>query len=145
MQHDVYQPMVVDSGSTVVSLNSGDAFSHLLVTSHECSYADNSNVESDENSQRARTDPDYFESEIELSSASTTSESSSTAQSKIDGGSLFAYRVPTGRDAWKSKPWPRSVIATGFKVQGQLSNMINPGEFHRAHHCCRLFLYLLFG
>ncbi|KAK1738945.1 hypothetical protein QTG54_010261 [Skeletonema marinoi] len=37
-----HYPMVVDSGSTVVSLNSNDAFSHLLVTSHECSYADSS-------------------------------------------------------------------------------------------------------
>ena len=32
-------PQVVDSGSTVDTLSKGDAFSHLLVTSHECSYA----------------------------------------------------------------------------------------------------------
>ena len=119
-----HHPMVVDSGSTVVSLNSNNAFSHILVTSHECSYADNNNNgEPDEHSR----DTGDFESEVTVSSVSSTPSVSSTAQTKIDGGSLFAYRVPTGKDAWKSKPWPRSVIATGFKVQGQLSNMINPG------------------
>lgn len=125
IQHGVHQPTVVDSGSTVVSLNSGDTFSHLLVTSHECSYADNINSEADGNAQR--NGQEEFESDITVSSAGTTSAPSSTVQSKIDGGSLFAYRVPTGQDAWKSKPWSRSIIATGFKVQGQLSNMINPG------------------
>eukprot|EP00985_Skeletonema_marinoi_P023475 scaffold15698_cov154-Skeletonema_marinoi.AAC.11 len=119
-----HYPMVVDSGSTVVSLNSNDAFSHLLVTSHECSYADSSG-ETDEH-HASTTDTEDFESEVTASSDSSTSVSS-TAQSKIDGGSLFAYRVPIGKDAWKTKPWTRSVIATGFKVQGQLSNMINPG------------------
>jgi len=128
MQHAAHHPLVVDSGSTVVSLKSNDAFSHLLVTSHECSYADNSNSEPSEHSQRASTtDTEDFESEVTVSSTSSSTSVPSTAQSKIDGGSLFAYRVPTGKDAWKSKPWSRSVIATGFKVQGQLSNMINPG------------------
>ncbi|KAL7440168.1 hypothetical protein ACHAXM_007054 [Skeletonema potamos] len=117
MQNAAYHPLVVDSGSTVVSLKSNDAFSHLLVTSHECSYADNINDESSE--RGSATDTEDFESGV--------TSVPSTAQSKIDGGSLFAYRVPTGKDAWKSKPWSRSVIATGFKVQGQLSNMINPG------------------
>ena len=121
---NVHSPMVVDSGSTVVSLNRNDPFSHLLVTSHECSYADSSG-ESDEH-RAATSDSEGFESEVTVSSSTSTSVSSTT-QSKIDGGSLFAYRVPTGKDAWKSKPWTRSVIATGFKVQGQLSNMINPG------------------
>lgn len=117
MQHAAHQPMVVDSGSTVVSLNS-DSFSHLLVTSHECSYADNGSGEPENNSRHAKTESEEFESKVAVSTS---------AESKIDGGSLFAYRVPTGKDAWKSKPWPRSIIATGFKVQGQLSNMINPG------------------
>ena len=126
MQHDdtVSYPMVVDSGSTVVSLNRNDPFSHLLVTSHECSYADSSG-EPDED-RASTTDTEDFESEVTVSSTSSSS-ASSTTQSKIDGGSLFAYRVPTGKDAWKSKQWTRSVIATGFKVQSQLSNMINPG------------------
>lgn len=110
------QPTVIDSGSTVVSLNSGDACSHLLVTSHECSY-----VESGGDNDIPRQDyqvgptPSY-------GSATTTND-----QSKIDGGSLFAYRIPAGKDAWKTKPWYRSVIATGFKVDSQISNMINPG------------------
>ena len=33
---------VVDSGSTVETLKTGDFFSHLLVTSHECSYKEDS-------------------------------------------------------------------------------------------------------
>ena len=117
-----HYPVVVDSGSTVVSLNSKDAFSHLLVTSHECSYADIT----DETEDQYSADVEGIESEVTMTSVNDTTVSS-TAHSKIDGGSLFAYRVPIGKDAWKSKPWPRSVIATGFKVQGQLSNMINPG------------------
>ena len=31
---------VVDSGSTVTTLQPGDAFSHLLITSHECQFAE---------------------------------------------------------------------------------------------------------
>ncbi|KAL9182016.1 hypothetical protein ACHAXT_012359 [Thalassiosira profunda] len=104
------RPTVVDSGSTVVSLKEGDAFSHLLVTSHECSYAESSDQVS------ANSDA--------VAEAAATSHD---AQTKIDGGSLFGYRIPVGKGAWKTKPWPRSVIATGFKVEGQISNMINPG------------------
>jgi hypothetical protein len=33
-----YNRAVVDSGSTVETLQAGDSFSHLLVTSHECSF-----------------------------------------------------------------------------------------------------------
>uniref|UniRef100_A0A6V2B9F2 Uncharacterized protein n=1 Tax=Ditylum brightwellii TaxID=49249 RepID=A0A6V2B9F2_9STRA len=60
---------------------------------------------------------------------STFSSTSNSAEDpKIDGGSLFAYRVPSRtKDAWKTDPWTRSVIATGFRVKGQLGNMINPG------------------
>ena len=110
------QPVVVDSGSTVVSLKEGDSFSHLLVTSHECSYAESSgevNAKSEELS--------------DFDSPTTTQSQVNDQKSKIDGGSLFGYRIPIGKDAWKTKPWARSVMATGFKVQGQLNNMINPG------------------
>jgi hypothetical protein len=113
------QPTVIDSGSTVVSLKGGGAFSHLLVTSHECSFVEGGSDADAKSSRDYMTEenpPDY------ASPASTTSD-----QSKTDGGSLFAYRIPAGRNAWKSKPWPRSVVATGFKVEGHLSNMINPG------------------
>ncbi len=112
------RPRVIDSGSTVVSLKHGDALSHLLVTSHECSFAENNaHVNSNLSSQ------DYTEVKPLTGASHTTVDD----QSKIDGGSLFAYRIPTGRDAWKTMAWPRSVIASGFKVDGQLSNMINPG------------------
>jgi hypothetical protein len=99
---DALHPRVVDCGSTVKSLRSGDLFSHVLVTSHECSYGD---------SERNRRANGYSE----------------PALRDLDGGSLFAYRVPTGKDAWRSKPWRRTTVATGFKVKGQLGNMINPG------------------
>lgn len=119
------QPKVVDSGSTVVTLNEGDAFSHLLVTSHECSSAESSAEVNAKFSQRNTI------TEVSLDHTNTLTTDTINAQSKdepeIDGGSLFAYRIPPGKDAWKTKPWPRNVIATGFKVQGQLNNMINPG------------------
>ena len=50
-----------------------------------------------------------------------------TSKDTIDGGSLFSYRIPKGKDAWKTETWTRSIIATGFHVHGQLGNMINPG------------------
>lgn len=105
-------PRVVDCGSTVVSLNNGDPFSHLLVTSHECSVGQD-------------LDNTVYGSDVTV--GESTAVSSTSDQSKIDGGSLFAYRVPSGKGAWKTQQWKRSVIATGFKVQGQIANMINPG------------------
>jgi len=102
---------VIDSGSTVPTLKSGDGFSHLLITSHECTSGD------DEDSDGSKfVDSDEYTIEVRTDSSKT-----------IDGGSLFSYRVPAGKDAWKTEPWLRSVIATGFRVKGQLGNMINPG------------------
>lgn len=95
-------PHVIDSGSTVGSPGPGDSCSHLLVTSHECSYA----VERDGNDDMSH-----------IAGGAAAS----------DGGSLFAYRIPEGKGAWKTEPWIRSTVATGFKVHGQLNNMINPG------------------
>lgn len=111
-QQSKTSPMVIDSGSTVVSLKRGEPFSHLLVTSHECSVGQDQETS-------------HYESEVTVGGAAAASYSN--GQTKIDGGSLFGYRVPAGKEAWKTQPWRRSVIATGFKVQGQLSNMINPG------------------
>jgi len=90
---------VLDSGSTVDTCKPGDGFSHLLVTSHECSFA----------------------SEVSSGDDNTSSNDA------VDGGSLFAYRVPSGKDAWKTEPWVRTTVASGFRVKGQLGNMINPG------------------
>lgn len=95
------QRRVVDAGSTVATLKPGDSFSHLLVTSHECNY-----VQADETGSTESMDDNSV---------------------SLDGGSLFAYRVPTGKDAWKAEPWVRTTVATGFKVKGQLWNVINPG------------------
>ena len=98
---------VVDSGSTVESLKTGDSFSHVLVTSHECDYVDSEGTETDSSSS---------------SRASTVGKTDT-----VDGGSLFAYRVPDGVGAWRTEPWIRSTVATGFKVKPQIWNVINPG------------------
>ena len=139
--HRHHLPLVVDSGSTVVSLNSGDAFSHLLVTSHECSFAESSGAHSSQQQQqqqhqqqqqRQQSAGNDGDAESGFASGVTVGDdaripSNTGSGDKIDGGSLFAYRVPAGKDAWKTMPWTRSVIATGFKVQSKLSNMVNPG------------------
>jgi hypothetical protein len=93
---------VIDSGSTVGTVRMGDSFSHLLVTSHECSYAEDNTANGEV-------------PEVKVGAASS------------DGGSLFAYRVPEGKTAWKTEPWVRTTVASGFRVHGQLNNMINPG------------------
>jgi len=90
---------VIDAGSTVASLTRGDSFSHILVTSHECNYAE----------------------------AEQPQPNGANSKYSIDGGSVFSYRVPSGRDAWKTEPWTRTTVATGFKVKGQIWNVINPG------------------
>jgi hypothetical protein len=122
-QHFGSAPKVVDSGSTVESLLHGDAFSHVLVTSHECSVGQDSETTT-------------YESEVTVGSTPATTINS---QTRIDGGSLFAYRIPEGEGSWKTQPWKRSVIATGFKVQDKLSNMINPG----VRTCMLVYLFFL--
>ena len=112
---------VVDSGSTVTTLQSGDAFSHLLITSHECQFAEDTaasgGADSGDQSDNAHT----------VVGDGVRYNTDASSSNSIDGGSLFAYRVPAGKDAWKTQPWTRSVIATGFRVRAQLGNMINPG------------------
>ena len=115
-----HSSVVLDSGSTVDSLTTGDSFSHLLVTSHECSYATDSNgneVKSPNETSGQRTNGETLDKPYVPDSASPTPE----------GGSLFAYEVPEGVGAWKTENWKRTIVASGFKVKGQLSNMINPG------------------
>jgi len=109
---------VVDSGSTVSSLDYGDSFSHLLVTSHECDYdsSDDDKLSS------------FGLNEHSMDSKQSVQHNSGRSQESIQGGSLFAYRVPTThRDAWKTEPWTRTTVATGFRVRSQLWNVINPG------------------
>jgi hypothetical protein len=100
---------VLDSGSTVKSLQTGDSFSHVLVTSHECNYADK------ETEEAASHDDNLYQS------------TSIGKSYSLVGGSLFAYRVPEGEGAWKTEPWLRTTVATGFKVKPQIWNVINPG------------------
>ena len=92
--------IVLDSGSTIETCKPGDSFSHVLVTSHECSFAGD---------------------------AASSGGDKDSGNDAVDGGSLFAYRVPTGKNAWKTDPWLRTTVASGFRVKGQLGNMINPG------------------
>jgi hypothetical protein len=109
---------VVDSGSTVSSLDYGDSFSHLLVTSHECDYDG-----SDDDKKSS-----FALNEHSLVSKQYIQHNNGRPQEPIQGGSLFAYRVPTThRDAWKTEPWTRTTVATGFRVKSQLWNVINPG------------------
>jgi len=120
--NDLPTRKVIDSGSTVPTLQSGDGFSHLLITSHECTLAEEADGIAVALEHAGNKD---YTSEVRMGNEELTS--SSISSSAIDGGSLFSYRVPNGKDAWKTEPWLRSVIATGFRVKGQLGNMINPG------------------
>eukprot|EP00977_Amphora_coffeiformis_P017742 scaffold5885_cov201-Amphora_coffeaeformis.AAC.20 len=73
---------------------------------------------------------DSFSHLLVTSHKSTTSDTShlDTDRSAIEGGSVFAYRFPTGSpDAWKTEPWLRTTVATGFACKGKLANIINPG------------------
>ena len=98
--------VVLDSGSTVDTVKPGDTFSHLLVTSHECSFkSDNSDGDGN------------------------------ATDDNVDGGSLFAYRVPFGKNAWKTEAWVRTTVASGFRVKGQL-------EKHDQSWRARLLLYI---
>mmetsp|Transcript_110113 Transcript_110113/g.307858 ORF Transcript_110113/g.307858 Transcript_110113/m.307858 type:complete len:773 (-) Transcript_110113:37-2355(-) len=110
--------VIIDTGSTVDSLKAGDSFSHVLVTSHECNYAENGSqrtsmmdIHADQTVHHNTHSPDHHISKSE----------------SMDGGSLFTYKVPEGKDAWKTEPWVRTTVASGFKVKGQLWNVINPG------------------
>ena len=113
---------VIDSGSTVPTLKRGDGFSHLLITSHECSF-----VSDEEKAVKQKKEEEEGDYASEVRMGNEDPKDSGKTNFEIDGGSLFSYRVPVGEDAWKTEPWIRSVIATGFRVQGQLGNMINPG------------------
>lgn len=115
-QGDIEEAIVIDSGSTVESLRPGDSFSHLLVTSHECTYS-----ESPTGAIGETLNPHHSHHRGHHPTAQVGQAVS------FDGGSLFSYKVPVGRDAWKTAPWIRTTIASGFKVNGQLWNVINPG------------------
>ena len=105
-------PKVIDNGSTIQTLSAGDTFSHLLVTSHECSFEDSIEGES---VGESHVRDDSFVSNVEVGNH---------LKYPGTGGSLYAYRVPS---SWKIDQWERKIIATGFRVRGQLGNMINPG------------------
>ena len=116
---DETNAIVIDSGSTVESLKPGDAFSHVLVTSHECDFAEG-------NSPQKDSVLGVEHHHLAQSSAHSPTQHNGKMES-IDGGSLFTYKVPEGRDAWKTEPWIRTTVASGFKVNGHLWNVINPG------------------
>lgn len=101
---------VLDDGSTVHTLKTGQYFSHLLISSHECSYSDQSDKEIKPLNIGEKT-KSKWEANVD----------------EVDGGSIFAYRVPEGKHAWKNETWQRHIVATGFKVKSQLGNIINPG------------------
>ena len=144
-QYQDPRPAVIDSGSTIPALTPGASFSHVLVTSHECSRASSSSSSSSSpttttsfGSQRnVVVDGVRSTGHVEENKRSSTHSSDHKNKQQHfdddgetdteDGGSLFAYRVPQGKDAWKTEPWVRTTVASGFRVKGQLGNMINPG------------------
>jgi len=123
--------VVVDSGSTVQTLKSGDLFSHILVTTHECTSPDNdlkikmNSFERSNGYKKSFSDHTKLRSDTEL--LNDISSTNMSPKSSINGGSLLSFKVPPGKDAWKTEPWIRSVVATGFQVRAQLGSMINPG------------------
>jgi hypothetical protein len=109
---------VIDSGSTIDTLQSGDCFSHFLATSHECSY----DVEPNHDMRSTGPPPQQQQQQQQHELQSTWKQ-----PPMLKGGSLFAYRVPPGKDAWKTESWQKTTIATGFQVKSQIWNVINPG------------------
>lgn len=116
--HHKPQPrhVVIDCGSPITTIQPGDTFSHILVTSHECKFEDKQQQQH-EYQQNIRNNNNNGGSKFH--SIQMGWETTNT-----DGGSLFAYQIPK---CWKTQEWKRTVIATGFRVRGQLGNMINPG------------------
>jgi len=111
----IHRPLVVDSGSTIKSLSEGSSFSHFLVTSHE--FNSKNNVNSNNIGNNMMT--------TEFKGGANGKKS---VASKVRGGSLLAYKVPRGAvDAWKTEPWIRTTLASGFQVKQQIWNVINPG------------------
>jgi hypothetical protein len=116
------ESVIIDSGSTVESLKAGDSFSHVLVTSHECNYAEK------EGQSTSMVDIHSDQTSHHNNNAhSVNNHHHHSDTESLDAGSLFTYKVPEGKDAWKTEPWVRTTVASGFKVKGQLWNVINPG------------------
>ena len=111
MAKDSGYNMVIDSGSTISTLTAGNKFSHLLVTSHECLYEEGK----DEGSITSKQSESSFESSVVVGH---------NLVSGASGGSLYAYEIPSN---WKDGIWKRNIVASGFRVRGQIGNMINPG------------------
>eukprot|EP00536_Pseudo-nitzschia_multiseries_P008844 jgi/Psemu1/199154/e_gw1.232.77.1 len=118
-------PRVINSGSTMKSLGEdekgegGSPFSHFLVTSHEF----NSNSVEDSHD---------IANNMMMTEHKGGAKGKKQTPSKVRGGSLLAYKVPKGssnfnKDAWKTEPWIRTTIASGFQVKQQIWNVINPG------------------
>ena len=107
---------VVDAGSTVMTSKPGDGFSHLVITSQYYSTSE----------QHTKSPPrkSPFLS-INDNPRNGLDDLSYNPRFSDNGGSLFAYRVPTAD--WKTAPWRRTTMASGFSVREKLTNMINPG------------------
>lgn len=111
------RPVVIDCGSPRTTIQPGNAFSHILVTTHECKFEDQPSQQLYEHHRGTTTN--------NLGSSKSSPIEMGWETSNTDGGSLFAYQIP--KSCWKTQEWKRTIVATGFKVRGQLGNMINPG------------------
>jgi hypothetical protein len=111
----VHRPRVVNSGSTIKSLSEGSSFSHFLVTSHE--FDSNNSINSND-----------VGNNVMITEYQGGSNGKQNSLSKVRGGSLLAYKVPRESiHAWKTEPWIRTTVASGFQVKQQIWNVINPG------------------
>jgi hypothetical protein len=108
---------VIDSGSTVGCLRRHESFSHFLVTSHECDY----------DVEKGPAGSVRQQATNEMLNDDNTVMMSNGKQATLRGGSLFAYKVPEGKNAWRTESWSRTTVASGFRVKSQIWNVINPG------------------
>jgi hypothetical protein len=83
---------IIDTGSTATFSEAGDACSHVLVTSHECTY-----------------DDDFGEVDAVPNKG---------LDANPDGGQLFSYKIPKD---WRRDKWERSTVAGGFKCKSNLN------------------------
>ena len=111
---------MIESGSSLNTLQHGDCFSHILVTNHEGVASKGGKI------HRTGYNNIWNDNLLERDASSSSSKNNKLNE-KVEGGSLFCYRVPQGKDAWKTEPWEKTAITTGICVREQLWSFNNPG------------------
>lgn len=113
---------VIDTGSTA-TMGGEDKVTHVIVSTHEETYESSSSASESSSSSETHHTTSSSSSSSPSSSAHPSLQANPTqSDSNPDGGSVFAYEIP---DNWKTEPWIRTTIASGFKCKSPLS--IRPG------------------